>query len=150
MPLRAAGAHRDADGYVEDGGNSSEGSLDDVGDYLIDDEDEAQDAAADFDAGVVWNGEFGHDGRCPRTDGLRAAIAPDFPPRLKQFHHDLGAATPSQWLFHFFPFDFFVSHCVSATNAQDPALNLTVPLFMNWLCARLIITLHVGLPLDTF
>ena len=76
--LRARDPHRDSDGLLEDGGNSSEGSLGDMGDYLIDNEDEAQDAAADFDAGVVWSADFGHDGRCSRTDGLRAAVAAIF------------------------------------------------------------------------
>lgn len=150
MPLRDVAVRPARDGMLEDGGNSSEGSLDDMGDYRIDEEDDAQDAAADFDAGVVWNAEFGHDGRCARTDGDRAHVAPDFPPRLNHFPHDVHTASPSQWLFHFFPFDFLASRCVTATNAQDPALNLTVPLFMNWLCARLIITMHVGLPLDHF
>ncbi len=89
MPLHAAVAPRERDGMLEDGGNSSEGSLGDMGDYLIDAEDEAQDAAADFDAGVVWSAGFGHDGRCSRTDGVRADVAPDFPPRLNHFHHDL-------------------------------------------------------------
>jgi hypothetical protein len=138
------------DGMVEDDDNGSNGSLGDVPEYEIDEEDEAQDAAADFDAGVAWNDEYGHDGSDPRTAGDRAHVAPDFPPRMNNFQHDLGAATPSQWLFHFLPFDFFVSQCVAATNAQDAALHLTVPLFMNYLCARLIITMHVGKPVATF
>jgi hypothetical protein len=135
---------------IENDGNDSEGSLGDFPDYVIDEEDEGQDAQADFDAGVEWKAEYGHDGRDPRTDGDRAHVAHDFPPRLNNFTHDLATATPSQWLFHFLPFEFFVSQCVAATNAQDASLNLTVPLFMNYLCARLIITMHVGKPVASF
>ena len=138
------------DGLDENQGSDDEGPLEDIPGFVLDEEDQAQDAAADFDAGAVFAAQFGHDGRDHRTDGERRHVRHDFLPALRNFWHDIGEATPVQWFFHFFPLDFLVSKVIPATNVQDPTLHLNLPLLMNYLSARLIISCHVGLPLETF
>lgn len=131
-------------------GSDGEGDLADFPAFVLDPEDEEQDAHADFAAGATFAPQYGHDGRDPRTDGHRAHGLHEFPPKLNNFTHDLRIATPAQWFFHFFPLNFLASDVLDATNAQDPELHLTLPLLMNYLTARLIITCHVGLPLECF
>ena len=122
----------------------------DIADFELDEEAEGADAAADFDVGATFAADYGHDGRDHRTDGVRAHVQHEFPPKLNNFQHDVGDATPAQWFFHFFPLNFLATTVLDATNAQDPNLHLTLPLLMNYLTARLIICCHVGLPLDSF
>ena len=131
-------------------GSDGEGDLEDLPAFVLDDEDEEQDAHADFAAGATFAAHYGHDGRDPRTDGARAHVLQEFPPKLNNFAHDVRTATPAQWFFHFFPLNFLADEVLNAINAQDPELHLTLPLFMNYLTARLIISCHVGLPLECF
>lgn len=149
-PAQGAGNRRPRDNADEEDGNDSEGDIEDFADFNLDADDDAQDAAADFDAGASFSEAYGHNGRCDRVSGDREHAAPDFPPRLRNFNHGLQEATPLQWLFHFFPVDYLKNTVLPAIQAQEPSLNLTFPLLMNYITARLIISCHVGLPLDTF
>ena len=143
-------AARHAAGLEENDGSDGEGDFEDVPDFELDAEDDAANAAADFDVGATFATEYGHDGRDHRTDGDRAHVQHEFGPSLRNFDHDWQDATPAQWFFHFFPLNFLATNVLNATNTQDPSLNLTLPLLMNFLTARLIICCHVGLPLESF
>jgi hypothetical protein len=141
--VRAVG--RDEEERLHDEDDDSE--FDDLEDAFV---NENADAEADFAVGATFAADFGHDGIDPRKTGAREHVEPHFPATLRNFCHDLGTATASQWLFHWFPFTFWADTCLLATQNQNPALNLTLPVFMNYFTARLIISMHVGIPLDRF
>lgn len=144
------------DRHVEDPAPDEEEPVDreddfaDIPNFVLDADDEEQDAHAAFDAGATFADEYGHDGYDPRTDGDRAHVLHNFPPKLNNFIHNVQDATPAQWFFHFFPLNFLANDVLNATNRQDPELQLTLPLLMNYLTARLIISCHVGMPLESF
>jgi hypothetical protein len=139
------------DGNYDEGDQSdADVHFDDIPDFELDAEAEHQDALADFDVGATFAEAFGHDGHDPRTTGVWTHCDHTFPPQLKNWTHDLELATPAQWFFHFFPLNFLATDVLDATNAQDPDLKLTLPLLMNFITARLIISCHPGLPLESF
>jgi hypothetical protein len=136
--------HDEEAGYRYDDDDAELSDLDDAFDL------ENADAQADFAVGATFSAEFGHDGVDCRRTGDREHVEPHFPPTLRNFRHDLSTATASQWLFHWFPFKFWSETCLLATKSQNPELELDLPVFMNYLTARLIISMHVGIPLDKF
>jgi hypothetical protein len=138
--VRAAGDVEDQRMHDED----DDSDLDDLEDVFV---DENADAEADFAVGATFAADFGHDGIDCRRTGAREHVEPHFPATLRNFHHDLGTATASQWMFHWFPFNFWAETCLLATQNQNPELQLELPVFMNYFTARLIISMHVGIPL---
>ena len=136
--------------YDENDQSNGEVPLEDLPDFELDVEDEHQDAIADFDVGATFAADFSHDGHDCRTEGDREHAQHEFLPTLKNWTHDIEVATPADWFLHFFPLNFLATDVLNATNAQDPELNLTLPLLMNYITARLIISCHPGLPLDSF
>ena len=137
-------------GYDEGDEDDGDVPLGDLPDFELDAEDERQDAFADFDVGAAFDADFGHDGYDARTMGDREHADHNFRPSLKNWTHDIHLATAADWFFHFFPLSFLADDVLTATNAQDPELNLTLPLLMNFITARLIISCHQGLPLESF
>jgi hypothetical protein len=136
--------------YDENLASDQDNDFDDIPGFVLDEDAEGQDALADFDVGATFAPNYGHDGHDCRKEGDREHADHDFLPTLRNWEHDTDTATAAHWFFHFFPIQFLSTDVLNATNAQDPALNLTLPLLMNYLTARLIISCHVGLPLDTF
>jgi hypothetical protein len=111
-------------GHDEDAGyryEDDDGELSDLDDAF---DLENADAQADFAVGATFSAEFGHDGVDCRRTGAREHVEPYFPPTLRNFRHDLSTATASQWLFHWFPFEFWSETCLLATKAQNPELEL--------------------------
>ena len=149
-PAAARPPPPDVVGYDENDEDDGDVPLGDLPDFELDAEAEHQDALADFDVGAMFEEAFGHDGHDARTMEAFQNADHQFPPCLKNWAHDLNLATPADWFFHFFPLKFLATDVLQATNAQDPDLNLTLPLLMNFITARLIISCHPGLPLESF
>ena len=149
-PRAAPEAAFEALNYDENADSDQDNDFDDIPAFVLDEEAEGQDALADFDVGATFAPNYGHNGHDCRKEGDREHAEHDFSPCLRNWLHDIDTATPAQWFFHFFPIQFLSTDVLNATNAQNPDLNLTLPLLMNYLTARLIISCHVGLPLDIF